>query len=108
MSSFSLDQLNNNKLLMLIIFSILFGSTGLGINNLISDSITSTELQQFRDTTTEQILTHVSNGSPHLGTETKLDFIMQDMKTTKLDIKEVLEKVHKLTIIVCSNSEYNC
>lgn len=96
-----------HKTPLTIVIILIFGSSVFGVDYL-DNSANSETIQLLADTSNEKLLNHISHESPHLGTETKLDFIMQDVQDSKTDIKQILEKIQTLTIIVCTNSDYQC
>ena len=92
----------------LIIYILIFGSTGLGINNLYFSFTDDIDFKNKYGEFDVKLSTHVSDESSHTITDTKLDTIKNDIEDIKDYINDIEKNLQKLIIIACSNGQHNC
>ncbi len=89
-----------NKTFSYIIITAIVGSLGLGGGNIYINAIDDVE---------DKLYEHIVDDSLQSGiTITTLEYVLESQSDTKIAIKELVNEVHSLKVVVCSMKEVDC
>lgn len=90
----ALESLSNKKVATPILLVLLFGTSGLGINN----HFTNAEITTDADKISIALLEHEVSENPHPVTTIKLDNIHEDVREIKTDLKELTKLTQEILL----------